>query len=222
MRTFALGLLLVACSGGDPGTQARVMASDAAGSGGAGTSAAGGTPSSGGGGEASASAGSGGDGSSGAAIQAGGTGSAGTGTQGGGAAGAAAAGTGSSAGSVAAGGTGGATTDPLAPFPAPGCEDWTAYRIPRGKFLAVTGNFDVNGLRNGQCMPVSGAALNQTCDAAGNVDQCVCTVSSPPSCGQFCDGDYLVTVLKAEPGKAFMAELRDGDGHCVSGVPVSK
>lgn len=149
----------------------------------------------------------------------------------GGGQGVAIAGGGSSDGGSANAGSGGASPnqagsagggDPLEPFPAPGCDGWAAYRIPPGKFLAITGSFESTLLKNGSCTEPVGTPSYESCSAPGNVSQCVCTVTSPPSCGQSCDGEYLVTALKAEPGKAFHAELLDGDGHCIAGVPVAK
>lgn len=126
-----------------------------------------------------------------------------------------------SAGGVQQGGAAG-SADPLEPYPAPGCNDWTAYRVPPGKFLAISGNFQNALFESGHCQVPVGLPYYESCSAVGNVSQCVCSVTSPPSCGQSCDGAYLVTVLKAEPGKTFHAELQDGDGHCIAGVPVAK
>lgn len=228
MRVFALGLLLAACSGGaaqraseaqagasaSGGAPARAP-SDAAGVAGMLEAAGASVVTQGGGASAGGASGQGGAAIGGAGAQAvAGAGAGGSGRSG-------APGVSGGGGAPQQGGSAG-SADPLEPFPAPGCEDWTAYRVPAGKFLAVTGDFQTTLLKNGVCQVLVGAPYYESCSAPGNVNQCICTVTSPPSCGQSCDGAYLVTVIRAEPGKTFHAELQDGDGHCVAGVPVAK
>jgi hypothetical protein len=125
-------------------------------------------------------------------------------------------------GAAEAGFAGATQGDPLAPFPAPGCPGFTAYRVPKGSYLAVTGSFEGNSLKNGICEPLAREPLYDSCATVSNVDQCVCTVTSPPSCGQYCDGDYMTIALRAEPGKTFKTKMIEGDGWCVGGVPVTK
>jgi hypothetical protein len=229
MRVFAFGLLLVGCSGGtESGAPLERATAGASSSGGALGAAGGGVggPSAGGtaGTEAVAGAVSvgGGIGQAGA-VSANAAGSGGApGVAGAGGASVAFGGSVGIGGSVGGGQGGAGGSDPLAPFTLPGCDGYTAYRVPQGKYLAIWGSFENALFKDGACSVVGGAPYYVSCSAAGNVSQCVCDVSSPPSCGQSCDGAYLVTVLKAEPGKTFHTELRDGDGHCVAGVPVAK
>jgi hypothetical protein len=96
------------------------------------------------------------------------------------------------------------------------------YRVPRGSYLAITGNFEGNSLKNGVCEPLSGEPQYDRCATVSNVDQCVCTVTSPPTCGQYCDGSYMTIALRAEPGKTFTTKLVSGEGSCVAGVPTTK
>jgi hypothetical protein len=226
MRVFAFGLLLVACSGGSVAEeraphQPASAGGDGAGAGGAITSSRAGE-----GGRAQAgatavsSAGAGGAYAAGAS----GFGSAGAVTGSGGAAGTAGAGLAGSAGSAAGGGSGGPDVDPLAPFPAPGCADYTEYRVPKGKYLAVTGQgptIQSADVTPTTCTVLAGAPVYVGCATVSNVDQCECP--GPEVCDHpHCDGPYVLAALKAKPGGTFVAELRDGAGSCKNGVPVKQ
>lgn len=134
-----------------------------------------------------------------------------------------------SAGAVAAAGSGGSATDPLDPFPTPGCPEFTTYRVPPGKWLAITGHKDGGGgeftlrsVKMGQCVEIANPVYDQcvtvTNPATGG--PCACTVTSPPSCGQYCDGEYGLATIMAKPGNTFTAALSDGTGACVNGVPT--
>lgn len=227
MRFFAFGLLLVACSGGSvaeertPHEPANTGGGEA-GVGGATTSSrAGAGPGAGAGGRAQAGA----TNASGAGG-AGGAGPAGSGSAGAASAPAAAGGGGSgSAGTGGAGaaGGGGSGVDPLAPFPAPGCTDYTEYRVPKAKYLAVTGQgptIQSADVTTTTCTVLAGAPAYVGCATVSNIDQCDCP--GPEACDHpHCDGVYALVALKAKPGGTFIAELRDGSGSCKNGVPVS-
>lgn len=121
-----------------------------------------------------------------------------------------------------AGGSGGGV-DPLAPFPAPGCADYTEYRIPPGKSLTVTGDFTV-----------ASAQLNACIVASGQSDIGCAVVADPGECPKanslYCDGDYSLAALKAWTNPSdcnggtcsFTATLEDGNWACVKGVPVAQ
>lgn len=125
------------------------------------------------------------------------------------------------AGSASVAGSAGDGSDPLAPFPAPGCPGFTAYRVPKGSYLAVTsGDSEVAEFKNGVCTPPMGTPTYQRCSVFSNVNQCVCPVASPPTCGQYCDGDYYVVVIRPKSGDTLQIALHDGNGACVGGTPT--
>lgn len=99
--------------------------------------------------------------------------------------------TGGSAGTVA--------VDPLEPYPS-ACEGFTQFRVPRQTCAVVRGRFTVWG-GSKACGPVDGSLPVKICTIIANLDQC------PPKNGQdpagLCEGEILLSAVKAEPGKEF-------------------
>ena len=94
--------------------------------------------------------------------------------------------------------SGGAPSDPLAPYPAPDCDGFTAYWIPAGECMVVRGRFQIRS--------------PETCDLVGVPTVYTCSIHETDA-GLFPDG--LVRYFRAEPDRQFVVErMTDCDGEC--------